>query len=61
MVILVKKMGEMDIEVTDKTTESKIGCCCKGQSIKLNQTDKIWEMISKLLENRKGAKAKIKL
>ena len=56
-----KCKGELAMSVCDKTANLVIGCQCKTQEIQLNQTEKIGELISKLVENRRNRKAKIKI
>ena len=51
----------LDLSVSDKQEGSNIGCWCNKQQLNLNAPEKIGQMITGILEQKKGMKAKIKL
>ena len=54
------KSDSVELIVNDNSF-GQMSCCCKKNSIKLNETDKIGQMVNDVLKTQKYGKAVIKL
>ena len=55
------KSNEVEVSVSDSKDAGGMGCHCGAKKFNINECDKLGSMINKLLENRKGCKAIIKV
>ena len=56
-----EKVSEVEIKVSDVCDKVPMTCSCNKQNVKLNEVDRLGEMITQVIEKRKGLKTKIKL
>ena len=53
--------GEVELKVTNNCANSGMSCSCSKQNVKFAEANRLGEVISNIVEKRKGLKTKIKL
>ena len=56
-----EKCGEVELKVTNSSVNADMGCECSKQNVKLSEAGRLGDVISNIVQSRRGLRTKIKL